>query len=581
MATLRETLGNNPYAGYIIPVIEYFNNPNNRPFNPVSAVAVASILTNRSLNWNGGPEPPVQGIGKDICCCPENTQSGSNCSWCARNPATTGSCCKPCSDNGSSTAKASPAEPVETLLINLAAEVQLGNPWVPVVRKFEREIYALDASQPNSWIFFQQIIEIFYANVTFLSYFASGYLNGIFGDVVNSICGGTFQNGVNTSGLIVTTLADGSSSPATPGSTKVTFNSTDPGDENSYYIIYTDATNATVFWYNFGLFPVPPVVVIAGVSITYVMYLIDPALTPADFATEIQNQSVGLIGFDSILQVDVSAVEYITTANGERATSDFAAMPVTWDGLFVDGADGGQSKEISQIDFSQAVSRNLNGQWFKLYNLLDSHLFYYSLDGATPQPAEPADFYHEIIIPSEKVFGANTSGIVQRATEAAIIGTGFWVFAKEPCSCSCKDPGCTAGNQCDDPCLTQVSTVASGNSTNADGGTAQIGDTYADVEVVAPDGKSFGFYPDINAFAYVWNHEVVPYMAIRGGTYYLKPVLVKMATCCICCPNDNCCYSATFLQRPSYLAVTADIPFNISNSQFVATSETRAPGALM
>ena len=585
ITNLNVKLQNNPFAGYIIPLIEYFNDPHVRARSPFEALAAAALMANRQTYWTEGNPPSPERLNFRQCCC-----GGSNggCIWLA-----TIFNCPPC--DGLNTAKVTQSGPTSlyNLLVSAAAEVNVGNPWTPAIRNFEAQLAGMSMNSSNDWIFMQQMVDVFYENVDFVSYFTNDYESGVYAGIFTSLVGGTFRDGYNPTGLLVETTTDGTPSvPATPGKTDITFNSTDPGDENSYYVIYTDATNATVFWYNFGG-GAEPVVVIPGVSVVYVEYLIDPALPPADFAVEIQNQSIGIIGFDSVTQVDVSTVRYVTSFNGLRTTSDFAAMPVTWDGVFVDGtAVVAGTGEATKISYAKATAPALVGSWFKMFGAADDGiLFYYEKAGVPINPASFGVAYASAIaIPLNERGGncntrncdgycyqdvcyPNASTYVQKVTNDAIIGTGLFAMGAVDGCCKCNSKDDPAN--CCGPCDTFIA-VTDGDFPNAEGGTSAIGSMYQVNDVLAPDGTNFGTAVDDRDYAYVWNIKVVPHMKALGRpTHYLKSVIAFPCICCIqsICPSgciiidcpdfqEDTARVGSLMLQTSYLSVTENLKFN-------------------
>lgn len=591
MPTLQETLASNPNAGFIIPVIDYFNQPAVRDRNPFEALAIASILRNRELYWNNGNPPSGEKASYRWCC---NSR-------CCRYIKITNPCPNPlCGDDVDTSDLRTGGITLHDLLVNAAAESRLGSPWTPIVRTFEQQLAGMSMNASNDWIFFQQMVDAFYDNVDFIpALFQTS--SGDYTSLYATILDGDFRPGTTIDGITVRKTADGAD-----GSTKAVVTVTAdlvlaPADDQKYWTMFSDATNRWIPWIEVDASGAPPPAVtpIVGIIDNYVKIALTTGTPPADIATAISNALNLAPGwaFDSVTTGGVSDVIITATTTGSRPAPDFTNLPAhdTWAGAFVDGTTSVAHKEMVEIAYDSVAPYELSARWFKLYHpaSTDGELFYYQNPGT---PIDPATFgvafdsAHAIVLDFKT---AHNIGEVQILTNRVILGTGFWVYGVEPCDCSCKDPGCTAGNQCSDPCLTQLTTVAPGTSTDPDPGTAAVGDFYAETQLIAPDGTVYpGTYTSDIDYMNGWNRTLVPTERAKGKRVpYIKLVgsAGRNGACqyaCVgeevtipCDPNkvvwvhcgnsDTSRYGfAPFMLFTDFLSVTDDIPFNRPGTGF-------------
>ena len=390
--------------------------------------------------------------------------------------------------------------------------------------------------------------------------------------------GGEIRQGDNVTGIFTGTVADGETpTPATPGNTDITVGATDAGDDTDYWGILTSPTTMDIFWLDLfsGIAPSPTP--IPGVTFNYIGLAFDPAQPPADIATAILGLVLGIPGYSSIsILGDGITLRFVTNLLNTRLASVFS-VPVPWSGTFVDGtaAEVGHP-EIAQIVYEYAIAKELHFKYFTMTDAANNiHLYYYIYNGATYDPTNLGisyDFAHPV-----NLIEKGTNSDVHRETNNVIGALGIWT------------------NIYDENLVTRWS-LPDANPADINGGTAQIGSDNVVTDLIAPDGAVLGTgYVTAEDYQNAWNTIVYDYMAIRGGTYYLKAVsrsgnCPEMPPCsgncspvgdpetychCDTCPPAG----AVMMMRTTHFAVTGLLPYNIPPTSFVMDKNKKAPGA--
>jgi len=594
---LNVQLQNNPFAGYIIPLIEYFNDPHARARNPFEALSVAILLKQRSASWSLGAlgaEPGIQDRWFEGCWCPDafglfGYRWVSPCSKCKTLEAPT--------DRQS----ISPTVPLEAFINNLTRELGVNSAFTPIITTFKQQLSGINTDLTNSWVFFNQLIDVFFENVSFIDYFLLGYHNGIYADAIQALIGGRFQEDYNPTGLLVETISDGGAgTPGTKAVNTIQVGATDAGVAGTYWTMYFQPTKRIVAWVS-SLGVLPPVVPLEpGVTDVYVPMAINPADGIDIIAAAIVTAFIGVPGYDSVVQGPFDTVVFTNTYEGTVPVSDFTPLFGTWVGGFVDGTPAipGIGEE-TKISYAKATVSNLIGQWFKIFGAPDlGALFYYQTAAELIDPATLGTTYTTAVainlpqwcLPDGPC--PDDAEAIQRVTRNAILGTGLFVMSAVDGCCKCKSSDDPAN--CCGPCDTFKATAV-GDFTDADGGTANMGGTYQNTDVIAPDGTVFATnVEDDFKYAEIWNNYLVPYWKGLGNDiHYLKPVAASNQIWCWIsssqkaqipgpgpCPplpnKENVIQGSLFLQT-SYHSVTGSLPFNAPSSTRSITVKAVCP----
>ena len=594
---LNVQLQNNPFAGYIIPLIEYFNDPHARVRNPFEGLSVAILLKQRSASWSLGAlgaEPGIQDRWFEGCWCPDafglfGYRWVSPCSKCKTLEAPT--------DRQS----ISPTVPLEAFINNLTRELGVNSAFTPIITTFKQQLSGINTDLTNSWVFFNQLIDVFFENVSFIDYFLLGYHNGIYADAIQALIGGRFQEDYNPTGLLVETISDGGAgTPGTKAVNTIQVGATDAGVAGTYWTMYFQPTKRIVAWVS-SLGVLPPVVPLEpGVTDVYVPMAINPADGIDIIAAAIVTAFIGVPGYDSVVQGPFDTVTFTNTYEGTVPVSDFTNLLGTWVGGFVDGTPAipGIGEE-TKINFANAVSSNLVGQWFKMFGAADlGVLFYYQTAAELIDPATLGTTYTTAVaidlpqwcLPDGPC--PDDAEAIQSITIETILATGLFACCPRPEGGCWVRNGNNGGNSETwvTPCPTSITftALAPGDFDNAEGGTSAIGSMYQVNDVIAPDGTNFGTAIDDDEFAYIWNTKVVPYVNSLGQKiHYLKPVPTQGPYQCYCCLQRLDCVCpagseitlidcpfeqaatdrvGSLMLQTNYLSVTSALPFNAPSS---------------
>jgi len=614
ITNLRILLKNNPYAGYIIPLIEHLNDPtrlrtggrtraanwiNPNLVNPFEALVAAAILKNRLENWNGG-YTPLESQNYDVCCCPSTTNSGNNCGWCKNHVGSASSCCPKCpSDGGSATARTSPPTPAKQILTDFAAFANMPNPFTPTLSAFELQIGGMNMDLPNSYVFFNQMVDVFYANVDFLNFFSVTYNEGYYGSFVETLLGGTYRTGYRVSGLDVRTVRDGSAVPEKFATTVITSGGltpdVSPGTEAPYFTVYGTLTYRNIVWINpIGNGYIQPVVApIGGVTDHYVEVTMTNTDNGVKFSQELEAQ-LGAAA-DTFLGA-VTRINNVVTINAASSESvmgtfDFSTPATSAPGWlfdYVPYVPASGKREITAIDYLYSSIRDLAGKYFVLYDGTDSHLFYYQVNGVLVDPATLGfayDFAHAVNVVRNCLDAQGNerpcpeaNAEIQRITDLVVLGTGLFIsIGHDGC---CDEPGqpCPEWQNC----LTSgFATATAKESTDSFGGTVQIGPANQVTELIAPySGTNYGGnYVTDTDYVNAYNSIVVPAERANGNFIgYLKAVSAGNECVPKCkCEKPECIDTDTgsLLLRSTFPAVTTQLAFNRPASPYAVVKEDR------
>ena len=240
MATLRETLKNNPYKEQFIFIINYFNNTQAAERNPFEALLVATILAQRLGNWNGGglegPNP-----GPTTACIDENGKPYVLEGW------------GPCPDKKPNSTSRANYTFIDSI-VSAAELVRAPNPYTSAVKNFEQMMSGITMNQVNNYAYFMQGIDEYYKNVSFISYFTNDYFDGFYFNTISRLIGGDVRPGYNGTGLLTETIAEGSAS--TPEISKINFKRAIASDLNGKYFTMSDGVTGGgdkyLFYYEYN-----------------------------------------------------------------------------------------------------------------------------------------------------------------------------------------------------------------------------------------------------------------------------------------------------------------------------------------
>ena len=472
----NESIKDNIYRNILEPLVAAYNTTQNIKPNPHEVFLAAMYLEARTQYWGGNiPSASDSRRGDPECCLEHVVQM----------------CCK----NG------------------IVAGAQADGPGAasPVTTRTEtlrKELDNLVMNQPNAYVDWIYALGYFYESVgPFLSYFTYNYKDGRYADFYeNTLNVFRHPDGYKT-GIEFETVQEGIAAPATAGLTSVEFVTTNLGQEESYFLIYKDATNVDQCWFDAGSGIAPALAVVPGYTVTQRVFLADPALPPSDFANTVAGAFVGIPGYTSVTKTGASTVEFLTTYTGARPASDFSNMPVgEWVGTFVDGTDAGVSQVAEDCwqvwcapsevmaDRFTIISDTLGATW----------LLYYDLDGGG---VPPAGVVADNIVPIPVTTGMSAEEVTV-ATAAVLDGTGFVTTAIT-----------TNGYGT----LTQlmITYILPGPVNEIDEGNAGIGINYAYYdELKGSDGTvlASGITNDAE-YADAWNTFKVDFEETKGLTY--------------------------------------------------------------
>lgn len=613
ITNLRLLLKNNPYGGYIIPIIEHLTDPsrlrsgqrkrdarwlNPNLVNPFEALLVGAILKNRLETWNGGYQP-VYGINYDVCCCPSTTTSGSNCGWCKNHTGSASSCCPACPSGNASTARTSQTRSAGDVIVEFASFAKMPNPFIPAIKAFELEIGGMNTDLANSYIFFQQLIDVFYQHVDFLNFFTVTYANGYYGSFVTALLGADYRAGYRTSGIDVRTVRDGSSIPEELPKTVITSGGLtpdiSPGTEAPYFTVYGTLTYRNIVWFNPGGngYVQPVVAPIGGVTDHYV----EIAMTNTDNGVKFSQELEAQLGAaaDTFLGA-ITRIDNVVTINAASSESlegtyDFTlpCMLPGWSFNYSPYVPASGLREVTALDYAQTNARDLHAKYFVMYDGVEAHMFYYQLNGVTVDPSSLGfvyDFAHAIAI-TDPCSGV-PEGVpcipdsvaleIQRRTDAIINSTGLWKQVGHDGCCDENPPNCPDWQGCFTSGFALITAKASNDS---DGGTVQIGPANQVTELIAPySGTNYGgnYVKDVD-YVNAYNAIVVPAERAKGNNIgYLKALYAGNNCVPKCkCQNPACIEPDTgyIYMRTSFPSVTSQLPFNRPASNYLVIKEER------
>lgn len=640
ITNLNTRLQNNKFAPLILPIIAHFNDPHTRPNNPWSALFVAGLLTQRSLNWGDGPYYDINPYR--ICTC--GTPPSATAQWVHRE--------KPCPACDESVTKATSSNvttsTLEELIIRGALDAGFNNPLVPEIKAFQQLLGGISMHESNDYVFFQQMIDVFYENVSFMNYFLYEFENGTKPELYMNLLGGDFREGFKTAGLLVETITDGEAGVATKAKTTISPNATGfteglliPGP---YIDFFVSPTDRRVIWFGISTSYLQPTVTpIGGEVITYHKVALSGGMSVDASRLATKNAIEGF----SIPNIDapyIDATEVIIEltatgpAPGPTGGSDFSTFTgfnAGWIWSFADGMPATGIQEVTSIDYRRATVNGLIGTWFKMYNANDDGvLFYYETPNQPVNPDVLGVAYttavainisangsggcyqavggisfvcppKSVCIDGECIY--NAAGI-EAITTDAIIGNGFEITAVPtyPCVDDCgkgyvSNKPCPDSFPCDgprEPVPMAYAAATDGDYPNSTGGTASLGTASQMNDVIAPDGTVFATdIVDDLQYAKIWNANVPAHMAAKGiKTHYLKPITIFPCICCIqticpggCiiidCPDYDPNYATASLGsvmlQTNYLAITEDLVFNAPGNAFSVKKAERCPTCFM
>jgi len=591
ISNLNIRLQNNKFAPIILPIIAYFNSPHTRPSNPYSALFVAGLLTERALNWGDGPNYGINPYR--ICTCGE--PPGASAEWVHRET--------PCPECNDLTSLDGATKTLEEIVILGALDAGFNNPATPEIKTFEQLLGSISMHESNDYIFFQQMIDVFYENVSFMNYFLYEFENGTQPGLYMNLLGGGFREGFNITGLLVETISDGIPvTPATKATTRVFVGETGAPvgqvGPAPYFTIFSTDSDEEVFWMEIGgnyVQPAPPV----GGGVTQAFHKITLANSTPEtdigiaVASAITSSGVfsapTMDGNTVVVEANVAGtcivpgqVDYTLATDGglPNGSKEFTFADGTND---IPGAD-----EVTSIDYKRATAKNLIGTWFKMYTAAnDGVLFYYETPNQPINPAALGVAYTTAIAINVSANGSggcyqaaggisfacppksvciagecvyNAAGI-EAITTDAIIGNGFKITSVPtyPCVDDCgngyvSNKPCPDGFPCDgprEPPPMAYAALTTGDWSNSEGGTSAIGTVSQVNDVIAPDGTVFATdVIDDLQYAKIWNANVPAHMATKGvKIHYLKPVA---AFPCICCIQTVCPGGCIIIDCPDY-----------------------------
>jgi hypothetical protein len=618
ITNLNIKLQSNPHASAIISIIKYLNDPNIRETDsgPFQALAVARILTERSLNWNGGSSLRGNGFNATTACTDGCDPKGGYCidGW---GPCPSPAPCPGEDTCGPSVRGASAVNAIRALAVDSGLE----DPYTPQVTAFLSYMEGIDMSAINAYVFFQQIVDEFYRNVSFISFFTRQLKEGFYADGITQLIGGNFRSGFRPTGLTVETVSDGEAGVPTKAVTTIDVGTLITGLNlpfpAPYIATYRNTTTLDVFWINENNYVQPTVDGGAGVTSNY---------HPVNGISNNQTDNA------LILEVVINDLGAGYTVNnlGTQLVVDApvtGSLPATlfnfdsyalaaWNVGYVDGTAGTGANEVTAITYSNATLQSLYGTWFKMYNAAnDGYLFYYQEAGTVIDPASfGVAFATAVPIDLPNAIDWNdcptcitAQNEIENRTEAAIVGTGAFrvgtrgdgcCTAPPPDNCSLIDDG--NGNVIANPnCKSTYVAQLEGDWANAEGGTSSSGVANQVNDVIAPDGTVFAtdIIDDLE-YARIWNANVPAHMAKSGiRIHYLKPAIIFPCICCIqslgcpagCifidCPDYTPDYDTasigSIMIQTTYPAITEDLKFNIPGTTTQAIDWNDCPTCLM
>jgi hypothetical protein len=387
---LNTRLRNNPHAAAIISIITHLNAPYIRETiaGPFQALAVARILAERSLNWNNGPSLRAAGFTATTACVDGCDPKGGFCisGW---GPCPSPAPCPGQDTCGPSVTGASAINAITALAVDSGLE----DPYTPPVTAFLSYMEGINMSAVNAYVFFQQIVDEFYKNVSFISFFTNRLKEGLYADGITQLIGGNFRFGFRPTGLTIETVSDGS--PGDKAYTDIFIGETgNPGDVAGpapYFTIFDSVNSEQVFWMRIGGSYEQPVVP-AGVGVVQTYNVIDLATnTPqTDIANTLASSIAGTGVFDNITII-ADVVKVTANEAGSQTQAGQADLTAPGGGLpnvgksftFTPGTDSSGEK-VTLIDYRTATAKNLIGTWFKMYNANDDGVLFIYETPANP-----------------------------------------------------------------------------------------------------------------------------------------------------------------------------------------------------
>ena len=236
MAGLNETLKKNPFKDMIISVIGMFQH---KYANQHDMLLVANLLYKRGKYW--GRIMP-KGI-------------------------------------------ASETDGTGGVLQREQSEMMYGNDRRPgkrnhasIVENLERKLDSMNMDSPNAWVYWQQIVDTYYANVPFVSHFMQTYKQGKYATFFLGLIGGYVRPDAQTDG--VTTAVTTQGSVGVSEVFTIDYAKTAAAQLNDrYFIVYDTAANQYVIWFNVDGAGTQPVV---GGTTSYHVVAISSSDLPAD-----------------------------------------------------------------------------------------------------------------------------------------------------------------------------------------------------------------------------------------------------------------------------------------------------------
>lgn len=249
---------------------------------------------------------------------------------------------------------------------------------IALLRTLREKLDSIDTTLPNSWIWFNEISEMYYGLVPFIDYFSTTFEDGRYVDDILYSTGLALRPGASLNGIVFTDLKDGATgSIASPTTIRFDVGQMNAGmgsDAGTYFTVYSAPTIRQVVVFRVdGVGNAPEIAAIPGVTDEIVYSNLLQADSASQTRLKIRATVNGIAGLQGDLVDGDTFGLYVRTDTDTLLPDPTAvqALPTTppWSGAtYTAGSAETKAAAIAQteLDFSPAIIEGLNSTGFSL-----------------------------------------------------------------------------------------------------------------------------------------------------------------------------------------------------------------------